>query len=382
MSAVKTFIGNIKGPKGDTGATGPVGEDGKAAGVRVGTVQTVSYGSPASVTNSGTENEAVLDFQIPQGAPGSEVTDMASLGLSAIEDPTAEYPAFAVGENGSTIFGKIRKYLSDLKTNYLAKSNLVNGFTQTAAGTNALDAAAGKTLNDSISSLKTDLTNILRYGQITMPSTVSIPANSIATVTVTYDKPLTNNAAPIFSIYSQTTGVLGVPKVALATFDKNGFTAYIYIEDPTSSRRPSIYYFVLDVPHDQKTLTLDKITNLSGTTRSVLPVSMGGTGQTTVNGIAKSLGTTFVTQTDITLPSAVSVPANNNTLALSGYNPSSLIPSGATLLACRCCWADNGNIVVSQSWMTSSRTVSARLYNPTSSAISVAKVTLELHYKL
>lgn len=54
--------------KGDTGATG------QAATVAVGSVTTLSPGSNATVTNSGTQNNAVLNFGIPQGANGTVTT--------------------------------------------------------------------------------------------------------------------------------------------------------------------------------------------------------------------------------------------------------------------------------------------------------------------
>jgi hypothetical protein len=53
---------------GVLGATGP---SGAAATLSVGTVTTGAAGSQASVTNSGTANAAVLNFTIPQGAPGT-----------------------------------------------------------------------------------------------------------------------------------------------------------------------------------------------------------------------------------------------------------------------------------------------------------------------
>jgi len=53
---------------GAVGATGPAGG---AATVSVGAVTTGPAGSQASVTNGGTANAAVLNFTIPQGAPGS-----------------------------------------------------------------------------------------------------------------------------------------------------------------------------------------------------------------------------------------------------------------------------------------------------------------------
>jgi hypothetical protein len=53
---------------GVVGATGP---SGAAATVSVGTVTTGAPGSQASVTNTGTAGAAVLNFTIPQGAPGT-----------------------------------------------------------------------------------------------------------------------------------------------------------------------------------------------------------------------------------------------------------------------------------------------------------------------
>jgi hypothetical protein len=61
-----------KGDKGDTGEQGPVGPQGQAATVQVGYTNTVSPGSPARVTNSGTNLDAVLNFEIPQGIPGEQ----------------------------------------------------------------------------------------------------------------------------------------------------------------------------------------------------------------------------------------------------------------------------------------------------------------------
>ncbi|MEO6910192.1 MAG: hypothetical protein ABI158_04630, partial [Edaphobacter sp.] len=54
--------------KGDAGPTGPAGV---AAAGSIGTVATGLAGSQATVTNSGTSSEAVLNFTIPQGAAGT-----------------------------------------------------------------------------------------------------------------------------------------------------------------------------------------------------------------------------------------------------------------------------------------------------------------------
>ena len=64
------------GATGDTGAEGPVGPTGEtgptgaAATITIGSVTTGDPGTEASVTNSGTSEDAVFDFVIPRGEPG------------------------------------------------------------------------------------------------------------------------------------------------------------------------------------------------------------------------------------------------------------------------------------------------------------------------
>ena len=53
------------GPTGPTGPTGPAG-----VSVNVGTTTTTAPETSASVTNSGTETNIILDFTIPRGATG------------------------------------------------------------------------------------------------------------------------------------------------------------------------------------------------------------------------------------------------------------------------------------------------------------------------
>lgn len=59
------------GPAGADGATGPRGTAGVAATIAVGEVSTLPPGSPVVVRNVGTENAAVFDIGIPQGAKGA-----------------------------------------------------------------------------------------------------------------------------------------------------------------------------------------------------------------------------------------------------------------------------------------------------------------------
>lgn len=155
MAVVQTLIGNIKGPQGEQGEQGEQGVQGNAATISVGSVTTVPYGQNASVTNSGTEQAAVLDFRIPQGRPGEQVTKIDNLTIDAITEPSTQFPVPAVGDNGSTLFGKISKWCSDMAALVATKlnaANVVNNLTTTSSGY-ALDARQGKALNDAISNL-------------------------------------------------------------------------------------------------------------------------------------------------------------------------------------------------------------------------------------
>lgn len=64
-----------QGPKGDTGDTGPQGPKGDTGmgTVTIGTTTTGAAGTQASVSNSGTSQDAVLDFTIPKGDTGQGV---------------------------------------------------------------------------------------------------------------------------------------------------------------------------------------------------------------------------------------------------------------------------------------------------------------------
>ena len=68
---------NIKGAKGDTGS---------AASIKIGSVTTGAAGSSASVTNSGTASNVVLDFTLPRGNDGKDggITVDAELSATSV----------------------------------------------------------------------------------------------------------------------------------------------------------------------------------------------------------------------------------------------------------------------------------------------------------
>lgn len=68
-----SYVASIKtGPQGEQGTQGPAGKNGQAATVAVGKTTTGTAGQSASVTNSGTDSAAILDFVIPQGPQGEQ----------------------------------------------------------------------------------------------------------------------------------------------------------------------------------------------------------------------------------------------------------------------------------------------------------------------
>lgn len=66
---------NFTIPRGETGLKGDKGDSGEAATIQIGSVTTGNAGTQATITNSGTNNAAVLNFTIPKGADGINGTN-------------------------------------------------------------------------------------------------------------------------------------------------------------------------------------------------------------------------------------------------------------------------------------------------------------------
>lgn len=115
MATVKTLLGYVKGPKGDTGETGATGATGAAATITVGSTTTVAAGLPARVTNVGTSGAAELNFEIPQGQPGS-VGEISGYPVNAITSQAGDFPVPAVGDTIATLAGKQAKATQDAQT--------------------------------------------------------------------------------------------------------------------------------------------------------------------------------------------------------------------------------------------------------------------------
>ena len=103
------------------------GKDGKAATVAVGDVSTLPAGSDATVTNTGTDTNAVLDFGIPQGAQGEQgdpgadgfsptatVTKVGDTATITITDKNGTTTAtVSDGSGGSSTWGSISGNIAD-----------------------------------------------------------------------------------------------------------------------------------------------------------------------------------------------------------------------------------------------------------------------------
>lgn len=176
MAVVQTLIGNVKGPQGETGATGAQGARGDAATITVGSVSTTAYGNAAMVENVGTENDAILNFTIPQGAPGQRTTTMSGLTLDTVTTSAEEFPVPAVGENGATVWGKVIKWFADGLAAIRSKldaNKVVNSQTVTEAGY-ALDAQqANPNVSGSLAAQISELNDSLANTMFDLTSTIS-----------------------------------------------------------------------------------------------------------------------------------------------------------------------------------------------------------------
>ena len=132
----------VNGTDGEAGPQGIPGKDGNAATIQIGTVQTGEPDTQASVSNSGNENNAVLDFVIPRGeaglqGPKGETGDSYFKGLD-LSEGTIENP-IEINEGGLYIvtsrgylktpgnFNNINRYL--VEENTIVMIRFVNGRT-------------------------------------------------------------------------------------------------------------------------------------------------------------------------------------------------------------------------------------------------------------
>jgi hypothetical protein len=95
------------GPAGPAGSNGTNGTNGTAATIAAGTTTTLSPGSSASVTNSGSSSAATFDFGIPAGQTGATgATGAPGVGVP-VGGSTAQALVKASGANYDTTWSTI-----------------------------------------------------------------------------------------------------------------------------------------------------------------------------------------------------------------------------------------------------------------------------------
>ena len=171
-----------QGPQGETGAVGPqgpTGTAGEAATVTVGTTTTGDAGTNASVTNTGTAQNAILNFTIPRGETGA----------TGPQGPAGTAGEAATVTVGTTTTGDAGTNAS--VTNTGTAQNAVLNFTIPRGETGATGPQG------------TTATNEYGYKYDTTTNPITLTANTVATV------PL-NQTGPLNVITGATTNALTI----------------------------------------------------------------------------------------------------------------------------------------------------------------------------
>ena len=167
------YEGTSKGATGAPGKDGTDGTDGKAATVSVGQVTTLPAGSQATVTNSGDENAAVLNFGIPignTGQPGRDGTDgQDGVGIQNIA-------ADGQDENGGNIY-RITLTNGQSYTFVAPKGATGNTGATGATGAPGKDFRIYKTYA-SVAAMNADASNVPDGEFVMIASTESDPDNA------------------------------------------------------------------------------------------------------------------------------------------------------------------------------------------------------------
>lgn len=126
---------NIKGAKGDTGT---------AASITIGSVTTGAAGSNASVTNSGTASNAVLNFMLPRGKDGKDggITVDAALSDTSINPVQNKVVKAAIDSVAASVPTKVSDLSND--AGYLTQHQSLADYAKTSV---ANTWTAAQTLN-------------------------------------------------------------------------------------------------------------------------------------------------------------------------------------------------------------------------------------------
>ena len=146
-----------------------------SASITVGEVINGEPGSVAVVKNSGTKKDAVFDFIIPTGPQGPSGVMAPSAGMYCLRiDPATgnlwvdypdgtEPPDFRYDNETGNLYYDIEREDGTVASLLIGnvRNPLINNTTTSTPGQGALDAAAGKPLQDEVNAIKETLKNVL-----------------------------------------------------------------------------------------------------------------------------------------------------------------------------------------------------------------------------
>ena len=169
---------NIKGAKGDTGA---------AASIKIGSVTTGAAGSNASVTNSGTASNVVLNFTLPRGNDGKDGKDggitvdaeLSDTSMNPVQNKVIkdELDRLLLQSGELSTPSSNSAYVCKLAADALSS---INDITQTTIEQSA-DGETWETVFDS-DIASADVKIAYLYG-LQLPTSITIPSGYIARVT-------------------------------------------------------------------------------------------------------------------------------------------------------------------------------------------------------
>lgn len=153
----------LKGDKGDTGATGAPGA---AATIRIGNVYTGTPGTNASVSNSGTSTNAVLNFTIPRGNPGAD----GGVTVDEVLNATSHNPVA-----NKTVYAALQEKVTaeEIANTYAKKTDITNITVDAELSDTSTNPVQNKVVKTNMDSLYNNLMTKLNMYKSELPTKVS-----------------------------------------------------------------------------------------------------------------------------------------------------------------------------------------------------------------
>ena len=218
---------NFQIPRGDVGATGSTGATGSAATITAGTTTTLSPGTSATVTNSGTSSAAIFNFGIPQGTTGAtgagvaaggttnqvlvktSNTDYATNWVTSVAQATYATSAGAVPYSGLT--GTVPTWNQSTTGNAATATYATSAGSATTASSVPYSGLTGTvpTWNQSTTGTAANIT-ATSNATLTTLSALSLPYSQLSGTVPTWNQNTTGNAANVTGIVAVANGGTGV----------------------------------------------------------------------------------------------------------------------------------------------------------------------------